>query len=208
MDHKHYIYDIAEDNILRDLQSPDLEPRMFASIEEVNYLKEEIHKKNNEIELLRKKIDEHEDLIFLMKVRAVQCLSVFNKFKDQHMYRESKTVLKLDDLLKVVNKVLPEHMRPMDRIELLNTTRQLAETQNLEITWRKSNSEYVCDGWVIRKLANVKNVSLIQATQQNAPRLVSLQQPSVNIGSSSPMIPRSPANSSMSPPPVTVNRHI
>lgn len=169
------MYDVSEDVMLRDLGSLSPEPSFSPTRlnEDVTSMKETIRKQNLEIEALRKQVQEHEHYVTLMKLRSVQCLSAMTKFKTGYMQEEAKAVLKLDDLLDLVNKVLPAHMKALDRTELLSCSRELG------LTWRKSNGTYVCDGWSIRK-----------------PKVVSIKEPTVSPMSS----PGSP--SGLSPAPI------
>jgi hypothetical protein len=78
----------------------------------------ELDEDHSELDALRKKVQEHEHYVALMKLRSVQCLSAMTKFKSSFMQEEAKAILKLDDLLDLVNKVLPAHMKHLDRNEL------------------------------------------------------------------------------------------
>jgi hypothetical protein len=188
-----FLFDVAEDVILRDLSSLPPEPdyRSYVSNDQVQKLQETIQKQNLDLDSMAKKIQEHEHLLLLLRVRSVQCLSAFSKYNTAHMHKESKSILKLDDLLAEVNRSLPIHMKPMDRSELLDTIRQLNESQNLGMVWRKSNSNFVCDGWSIRK--------------QNNPQVPILPQIQMNSVVNSP---RSPIMSgATSPAPVSVMKN-
>ena len=165
------MYDVSEDVVLRDLGSLSPEPSSRIN-EDVTSLKEIIRKQSLEIEALRKKQQEHDHYVTLLKLRSVQCLSAMTKFKTGYMQEEAKAVLKLDDLLDLLNKVLPAHMKALDRTELLSCSRELG------FTWRKSNGTYVCDGWSIRK-----------------PKVVSIKEPTVSPMSS----PGSPGGLSPAP---------
>jgi hypothetical protein len=209
MTDQQFLYEVAEDIVLRDLETQSFEPdyRSYVSNEDVQQMKEIIQKQNLELESLKNQINDHERLIILMKVRSVQCLSAFTKYKDMRMYKEPGAVLKLDDLLLDVNKTLPTHMKSMDRTELLETTRQINESQNLGLKWRKSNNDYACDGWTVRKPTNSQKpiISQIKSNQLNSNQpnipIVSLQHSPVNTPN------RSPNNVMLSPPPVMSNRH-
>lgn len=215
MSDQQFLFDVAEDVVLRDLGSLSPEPdyRSFVSNEDVQQMREIIQKQHLEMEALRRQVHEHNHFFVLMKARSVQCLSAFSKYKDVYMYKDGKSVLKLDDLLKEVNKLLPSHMKSMDRTELLEATRQLNEAQQLGLTWRKSNSDYACDGWTIKKQvqtgqsvnrSQMQKPGLLQigSVNINTPPVVSVQQSTmspINTPERASMSPRSPA-------PVITNR--
>lgn len=172
------MYDVSEDVMLRDLGSLSPEPPFSSSrlTEDVSSMKETIQKQNTELDALRKKVQEHDHYVTLMKLRTVQCASAMTKFKTGLMQEEPKAILKLDDLLALVNRVLPSHMKPLDRNELLACSRELG------LNWRKSNSTYVCDGWSIRQ-----------------PKIVSINEPTVSPVNSPMSSPGSPSGFSPAP---------
>lgn len=148
-----FLFDVNEDVVLHDLGSLSPEPdyRSFVSNDDIQQMKDIIQKQNSELDSLRKQVQDHHHFFILMKARSVQCLSAFTKYKDVYMVKDPKATIRLDDIIRELNSLLPTYMKPMDRIELLDATRQLNESQNLGIRWKKSNNEYVCDGWTIRK---------------------------------------------------------
>lgn len=164
-------------------RSPSLNPDEPLGSGEFNPVQKEYKnsnddtQQNSELESLRNQVQDHSHYIVLMKARSVQCISAFSKFNNAYMHKETKAVLKLDNLLEELNRVLPSHMKHLDRTELLEATRQLNEAQNLGIVWRKSNSDFVCDGWIIRRqeLNSIREqIAVIQRFAKYEPLLRSL----------------------------------
>lgn len=158
------LFELAEDVILR--ESPSPEYRSSLTDEKYQQLVGMIQQRDQiiqhqsiELSNIKKTLDEHEHTIKVAKVRSVQCLSIFNKYKEVRMYQDQKNKLKLPELLNDVNRVRPEGVREIDRTELLEASRSLG------FNWRKSDSDWVTDGWAIRKgsstvLPNLQSVQI------------------------------------------------
>lgn len=198
------LYELAEDIILRDLesQSPESEYRSSISDERYQQLVGMIQQRDQliqqqSLELVNVKktlnilVQEHEHTIKIPKVRSVSCISLFCKVKDQYMSPDPKAKIKLNALVDLVNRVRPKEMKELDRSEVLEASRSLG------FTWRKSDSEFPTDGWSIRK-STKPQMPVLPNVQS-----VHLQNPSVspqatpNQGLSSPI---------GSPAPVMINR--
>jgi hypothetical protein len=205
------LYELAEDIVLSDLNSPEPEYNLQSIsnekyqqlIEMINQREKIIQQQTQELDNMKKTLEEHGRLIKLSKVRSVQCLALLNKVKTQYMNSDPSAKTKLDELTKLVNRVRPKDIRELDRTEILEYTRQLG------FVWRKSNSDYVTDRLAIRKVnsetkPNLPPVSSVQLNSQlNPSLLVSLQQPAMSPANSS----RSPINTATSPHPVMSQRH-
>jgi hypothetical protein len=130
-----------------------------------------IHQQNLELENVRRTLREHEHTIKIAKVRSVECLSLFSKIKERHLYSNPAAKrLKLNELLAEVNKYRPTGVRELDRTELLECSRPLG------LVWRKSDSDMVTDGWSIREKTNQK----VNLSQNNNGGLPNIQSPTMS----------------------------
>ncbi len=157
------------------LESEDLHQLKFLLRDEINQLKDIIQKQNSELDSLRKQVQDHHHLFVLLKARSVQCLSAFTKYKDVYMVKDPKATIRLDDIIRELNSLLPTYMKPMDRIELLDATRQLNEAQKLGLFWKRYNNDYVCEGWTIRKQSISQKPTLHQIN--NNPPITPMNSP-------------------------------
>ena len=163
-------------------QINELNPLINANKENLVKLKEDFIKKNNQKEILNKKIEENESILEKLKERIVPNPETFNKIKEQNqqtlinynneqsqlqkeldnLYKNNETCMKVNEkLINLKNNVEEYHEYDLKNKELFNKKEQINfEIKNLEKEMIECKSKYG------KNVEVLKNTELMLKNQQ------------------------------------------